>query len=1234
MLIRAVMISVRQPRAWHSFMLGLLLLFMGGRVAAVTPVVAWGGNGAGQANVPPELANVTAIAAGHLHSLALKADGTVAAWGANWSGQTAVPGGLTDVVAVAAGWLHSLALKGDGTVVGWGSDDNGETDIPSGLSNVVAIVAGGYYSLALRADGTVVSWGCQMAVPANLGKVVAITGSANRSLALKSDGTVVLWDHDSCSPTNVPPGVTNVVAIAAGDAHSMALKADGTVVVWGSYYDWALDAEVPLGVPAGLEKVVAIAAGDSHCLALKADGTVVAWGYDKDGQIDAPSGLGNVVALAGGSSHSLALVGTGPPMLTEAPLDQRAVPGDPALLRVCASGAWPLSYQWQLNGANLGGATNRWLFFRSLQGADFGNYSVVINNRFGTLTRNVLLTTSLVIDETPPTVVIEAPLANARVSNDWVTVSGTADDNVGVSRVWVAVSATPTEPPVAQLADGTTHWTLPEALLQPGTNWVRAWSEDARGNRSLTSQVPLVYVVNDRLSVQTVGDGTVTPDYSAGLLEIGVRYSVTATASNGHEFVCWLSVADGTTNLVSSTRLEFIMTSGLTLRAVFVDTNRPTVRVTNLAAGQQVSDTVFTVQGTAKDNVGVSHVWLRINGGAWRLAAGAEIWSAAVPLVPGRDVIEVCAEDGAGNRGATNSLSFSNVVSDALLVRTVGQGRCTPDYENTILQDGRAYSVTAKGTNGHTFVRWIVATNWADGISVYSNRLGFVMTPNLTLTAEFVDTNRPSLKVANLMANQRISNAVFAVQGTAKDNAGVSNVWYRLNGTDWTAAAGTSAWTAPAALLPGTNLFQAYAEDGVGNHSVTCSVKCVLVVPGTLTLLTNGWGGINCNGFTGAWLEVNRAYTVKAMPGPGQVFSNWSGTLSSASNPLRFVMPSNMLLQANFVPNPFLAVKGAYNGLFYPAENQAVTNSGYFTLKLTESGAFSGKLLLAGATLSFRGSFGLDGTSQVQVAAPDGRFLPMTLRLKFAEKALDGTVGDGAWLADLKSDLAVAATTLAGSYTWLADGASDASLIPMGEGAGTVKVGVNGSLQVKSTLADGAAFSQQTSLAMDGMWPLFASLYGGKGLFMGWMGLNTNGPALWIKPPVLTNLYYPDGFVATQAVVVARYVAPTNRQSVLGWTNGLVVIGGGNLPAPLTNHVLLTNNQVRVLPGGDISNLSLTLTTSTGSFKGRFVHPVTGQTNSFNGALVQDPLGIHPVGSGGWFLGTNQGGFIRLAPQN
>ena len=81
----------------------------------------------GAADVQPK------IAAGGVHSLALRSDGTVWAWGRNSFGQLGdntntnrnVPvmvQGLSGVSAISAGDGHSLALKSDGTVWAWGSN--------------------------------------------------------------------------------------------------------------------------------------------------------------------------------------------------------------------------------------------------------------------------------------------------------------------------------------------------------------------------------------------------------------------------------------------------------------------------------------------------------------------------------------------------------------------------------------------------------------------------------------------------------------------------------------------------------------------------------------------------------------------------------------------------------------------------------------------------------------------------------------------------------------------------------------------------------------------------------------------------------------------------------------------------------------------------------------------------------------------------------------------------------
>ena len=73
--------------------------------------------------------------------------------------------GLTNILSVAAGFLHTCALRVDGTVWCWGAAtaDGGAAaslvPIKVSLSGATALAAGNTHTCALMADGTVRCWG-------------------------------------------------------------------------------------------------------------------------------------------------------------------------------------------------------------------------------------------------------------------------------------------------------------------------------------------------------------------------------------------------------------------------------------------------------------------------------------------------------------------------------------------------------------------------------------------------------------------------------------------------------------------------------------------------------------------------------------------------------------------------------------------------------------------------------------------------------------------------------------------------------------------------------------------------------------------------------------------------------------------------------------------------------------------------------------------------------------------
>jgi alpha-tubulin suppressor-like RCC1 family protein len=131
------------------------------------------------------LTGITKIAAGKDYSLFIKNDGTAWGVGKNSIGQIGdgtqvsrniavqAVSGLGSITAIAAGGLHSLFVKSDGTAWGVGVDYNGQLGdgngqfIPNhinpvqvlGLTGIIAVDAGESFSLFLKNDGTVWSTG-------------------------------------------------------------------------------------------------------------------------------------------------------------------------------------------------------------------------------------------------------------------------------------------------------------------------------------------------------------------------------------------------------------------------------------------------------------------------------------------------------------------------------------------------------------------------------------------------------------------------------------------------------------------------------------------------------------------------------------------------------------------------------------------------------------------------------------------------------------------------------------------------------------------------------------------------------------------------------------------------------------------------------------------------------------------------------------------------------------------
>ena len=484
------------------------------------------------------------------------------------------------------------------------------------------------------------------------------------------------------------------------------------------------------------------------------------------------------------------------------------------------------------------------------------------------------------------------------------------------------------------------------------------------------------------------------------------------------------------------------------------------------------------------------------------------------------------------------------------------------------------------------------------------------------------------------------SNSI-AIRGTASDNSGVIAVLVRVGNGEFQTATGTNAWTSVVALTPGTNVIRVKAIDADTNESAIVSTRVIFVVTNSLMLAIQPPGSGRVSGLKhGQILEVGRRYTATATPlGITNLFAGWTSSQLSdwlgTNATLSFSMLSNMDLTANFAPNPFLARVANYRGLFLPESTGdfSRTNVGAVQLTLTSKGGFSGKVVRAHTTHAFTGTFDLSGAATVvakRLYSP-----PLTVLLKLDLTGNDGVTGlvtDGVSVSPLRAGR-IAAAGLAGRYNFLLPGSDNPTVAPGGSGAAAAIVAANNSLTASGYLGDGTPLATAAYLTRTGEWPLFAALHSGRGFVAGWVQFDTNAQPmltgtniLWLKPPVPTSRVYPAGFLFQTRLLGARHLAPTTGQSLVPWTEGVLLLSGGNLPTNLTNPITVNGLKV-TYPSGNPAFVSVALVGATGDFTGSFRRPPLNKLTSFRGKMLR----AYGWGAG-WFTGTNETGLILIEP--
>ena len=256
-------------------------------------------------------------------------------------------------------------------------------------------------------------------------------------------------------------GLTNVTAISSGGIYNsdddvFALESNGTLLYWAGL------SPNTFVLATGLSNVVEISCGGYHGLTLGGNGLVYPWVINPPygsnyGQTLVPPGLTNVYSVSAGGYHSLAIEAATVPMFNQQPEPQTVYSGYGASFSVVAMAPQPPTYQWQLNGSNIPGATNVVLNLAAAQPANAGEYRVAVGNGFGT---NFSIAAALTVLTNSP-VILTQPVPQTVVSGATVVFSTSATGPIPIGYQWQFNSS--------NIAGATNSWlTLTNVALTNG----------------------------------------------------------------------------------------------------------------------------------------------------------------------------------------------------------------------------------------------------------------------------------------------------------------------------------------------------------------------------------------------------------------------------------------------------------------------------------------------------------------------------------------------------------------------------------------------------------------------------------------------------------------------------------------------------------------------------------------------------------------------------------------------
>jgi hypothetical protein len=700
-------------------------------------------------------------------------------------------------------------------------------------------------------------------------------------------------------------------------------------------------------------------------------------------QVVVSNSAGSVTSTAATLTVSPAVV---TPTITTQPVNQTVTAGQTATFSVVANGTAPLSYQWQKNGANIGGATSASYTTPATASADNGStFQVVVSNSKGSTTSNAA-TLSVTSAAVAPTITTQ-PASQTVTVGQTATFSVAASGTAPLSYQWQknganisgATAASYTTPATTSADSGSTFKVLVSnaagsATSNPATLTVTSDTTpptvsmtSPSSGATLSGTVVLTATASDNFAVASVqfqvdGSNRGAPDttspYSFSLdtttlsngahsltavavdnsgnqaTSIAVPITVSNQVSSGavptyanNGSGCPINtVAGGPTDSVASYNCPLPNPTGagnlLVIFVRYINTNTPTVSFTDNVGGNTYTQAAACIDAANSDTQARIYYVQNVKAGVNRVTVNFSASTMRVQL---------------------GVYEFYNVATSAAL-----------DSANCQVSNGSSISSGALPslTSGDLVMQFAHADN---SVSIGSCAVGSQANITWTMRSALIASDEP------MCAQYGIPSTTASLNPTMTFNRNVNYI--SLAAAFKAASAGTP---------PPSGIRVAYVQHDDGGSSLASSIAVELPVSGNLVaeVYTAGCGSntlSSCNYATGfadgtnTWAQVGPTFmssTASSQEAVGQIWyaKNALAGLYPINIPMNpetgisFSFPDSWIMYdiVGASSNPLdLGFGGAANGLASTSVNQSLTGSGGPFASFTATPSAANEVILA-----------------------------------------------------------------------------------------------------------------------------------------------------------------------------------------------------------------------------------------------------------------------------------------------